>query len=146
MSHVHEILKTKGGTIWSVSPKSSVLDALKLMAEKNLGAVLVMDGQTMAGIFTERDYARHAAKKNIRPEEIPITEMMTGTLHFVSPAQSTDECMAIMTSKHIRHLPVIESGKLVGLISIGDVVKKIIEDHKFSINQLEQYVTGDPTK
>src|SRR5690242_1805305 len=125
MSSVREILKTKGNAVFSVSPQSTVMDALKLMAEKNLGAVMVMEGHTIAGIFSERDFARHATKHNVQPEKALIKDLMTGKIHFVTPSQSTDECMSVMTSKHIRHLPVIEEGKLVGMISIGDVVKKI---------------------
>ncbi len=142
-SNVHEILKTKGGTIWSVSPQHKVYDTLKLMAEKNVGAVLVLDGQKLAGIFSERDYARHSVKHDVRPQDIYVKDMMTSRIFFVNPSQTTEECMSLMTSKHIRHLPVLENDRLVGLISIGDVVKKIIEDHKFSISQLERYVNGD---
>ena len=143
MSTVAEILKTKGGTTWSVSPKHTIYDTLKLMAEKNVGAVLVMDGYKIAGIFSERDFARHFVKGIMRTQDTPITEVMTKRVLFVSPAQTTEECLTLMTSKHFRHLPVIENDKLVGLISIGDVVKKLIEDQKFSITQLERYVTGE---
>ena len=143
MSTVREILRTKGNTIWSVNTKSTVYDTIKLMSEKNIGAVLVLDGQKITGIFSERDFIRHSVKKTTRLEETPITEMMTSRILFISPSQTTDECMSLMTTKRIRHLPVIEEEKLVGLISIGDVVNKIIEDHKFSINQLERYVTGE---
>jgi len=143
MSNVHDILKVKGNAIWSVSPKNTVKDTLKLMAEKNLGAVLVVEGKKIAGIFSERDFARHSSKKQgLKLDEIPIKDMMTSQIISVSPSQTMDECMAVMTAKHIRHLPVIEGGELVGLISIGDVVKRIIEDHKFSISQLENYVSG----
>jgi CBS domain-containing protein len=143
MSTVGEILKAKGGTTWSVTPKHTIYDTLKLMAEKNVGAVLVMDGHKIAGIFSERDFARHFVKGILRTKETSITEIMTKRVLFVSPAQTTEECMSIMTTKHFRHLPVIENDKLVGLISIGDVVKKLIEDQKFSITQLERYVTGE---
>ena len=143
MSTVHEILKTKGNAIWSVNSQNTVYDTLKLMAEKNVGALLVLDGPKIVGIFSERDFARHSARKSLRPEEILVTEMMTTRVLFVNPSQTTDECMSLMTTKRIRHLPVIENDKLVGFISIGDVVNKIIEDHKFSINQLERYVTGE---
>lgn len=143
MSSVREILQTKGSAIWSVSPKHTVIDTLKLMAQKNLGAVLVMEGQTLVGIFSERDFARHTAMHDVHPEKAIVKELMTIQIHTVTPSQTVDECMAIMTSKHIRHLPVLDNGKLVGVISIGDVVKRIIEDHKFSITQLEQYVTGE---
>ena len=142
MSNVREILNKKGSTIWSVSPQVTVNDTLKLMAEKNVGAVLVLEGGKIAGIFSERDFARLSAIGSLRPDEIPIKVMMTSLIHFVSPTQTTEECMSLMTTKRIRHLPVVEDDKLIGLISIGDVVKQVIEDQKFSISQLESYVTG----
>ena len=143
MSIVREILKVKGNTIWSVGPKDTVQDTLKLMAEKNVGAVLVLDGSKIAGIFSERDFARHCAHRSLNPAEVPVKDMMTSRILFVNPTQTTEECMSIMTTKRIRHLPVLENDKLIGLISIGDVVNRIIEDHKFSITQLERYVTGE---
>lgn len=143
MSNVREILAKKGSAIWSVNAQSSVYDALKLMSEKNVGAVLVMEGAKIVGIFSERDFVRHSLKKNLQLDQIQIKDMMTSRILFVSPDQTTDECMSLMTAKRIRHLPVMENDKLVGLISIGDVVSKVIEDHKFSITQLERYVTGE---
>ena len=143
MSNVYDILKKKDGAIWSVKPQNTVTETLRLMAEKNVGAVLVLEGQNIAGIFSERDFARHAAARSIRPDEIPVRDMMTSHIVSVTPNQTTEECMTLMTAKRIRHLPVIEEGKLVGLISIGDVVKQVIEDHKFSIQQLERYVAGE---
>ena len=142
-STVREILNAKGSMVLSVRPQDTVYSTLKLMAEKNVGAVLVLDGDKIAGIFSERDFARHCAKGSLKPEEVPIKDMMTSRILFISPTQTTEECMSIMTTKHIRHLPVMENDKLVGVISIGDVVKKIIEDHKFSITQLERYVAGE---
>ncbi len=142
MSNVSEILKAKGGTVWSVSPQDTVGHTIKLMAEKNVGAVLVLESTKLAGIFTERDFIRHAAKHGLRPEEVLIKDMMTSHILSITPMQSTEECMSIMTTKRIRHLPVIDDGKLVGLISIGDIVNRIILDHKFAISQLEGYVTG----
>ena len=139
---VREILNKKGNKILSVSPQDTVKHTLKVMAENNVGAVLILDGKKIAGIFSERDFARHSAKNDLRPEDVPIKDMMTSRILFVTPATTTEECMSLMTTKRIRHLPVIEEDKLVGMISIGDVVNKIIEDHKFSITQLEHYVTG----
>ncbi len=143
MSNVRDILKTKGNSIWSVSPKDTVLKILKFMAEKNVGALLVLEGEKIVGIFSERDFARHCAKGEVRPEDVLVKDMMTSHILSVTSDTSTDECMDIMTTKRIRHLPVIENEKLIGFISIGDVVKRIIEDHKFSITQLERYVTGE---
>jgi CBS domain-containing protein len=142
-SHVSDILKTKGQNIWFVHPQDSVSKTLKLMAEKNVGAVLVCENEKIAGIFSERDFARHCAKGQINTEQALVKDMMTTHIFTATPQNSMDECMALMTAKHIRHLPVLENHKLVGLISIGDVVKRIIEDHKFSITQLERYVTGE---
>ena len=142
MSSVRDILSVKGNAVWSVKPQDAVKETLKLMAEKNVGAVLVVEDKEIAGIFSERDFVRHFAKNSLPSENLPIKDLMTKQIISVTPTQSTDECMAIMTAKHIRHLPVIEDGKLIGLISIGDVVKRIIEDHKFSISQLQSYVTG----
>ena len=144
MSHVHDILKVKSNNVYSVKPQDTAYDTLKLMAEKNIGAVIVLEGEKIAGIFSERDFARHAVKSSQGPKDVLIKDIMTSkTLSTVTPDTTTDECMTLMTAKHIRHLPVLEHGKLVGLISIGDVVKRIIEDHKFSITQLERYVTGE---
>lgn len=143
MSKVFDILNKKGGTIWSVGPQHTVTETLKLMADKNVGAVLVMDGKKIAGIFSERDFVRFSAKGNVRPQETPIKDMMTSQLFFVTSNQTTEECMSLMTAKRIRHLPVMEADNLIGLISIGDVVKQVIEDQKFSITQLERYVNGE---
>ncbi len=143
MSNVREILKTKGTAVWSVDPAAKVGDTIKMMAEKNVGAVLVLDGKKIMGIFSERDFIRNAAKTNLcTTQEALVKDMMTSRILFVGPSQTTEECMSLMTAKRIRHLPVIENEELVGLISIGDVVNKIIQDQKFSITQLERYVTG----
>lgn len=143
MSNVYDILRKKEGAIFSVNPQNTVMETLRLMAEKNVGAVLVLENQQIAGIFSERDFARHSAASIIRPDEILVRDMMTTHIVSVTPNQTTEECMTLMTSKRIRHLPVLEGDKLVGLISIGDVVKQVIEDHKFSIQQLERYVAGE---
>ncbi len=143
MSNVYDILKKKDGAIWSVNPQSTVKETLKLMADKNVGAVLVLENHMIAGIFSERDFARNAAARSISPDAIAVKDLMTIQIISVAPSQTTEECMALMTSKRIRHLPVVENEKLVGLISIGDVVKQVIEDHKFSIQQLERYVAGE---
>ncbi len=143
MSNVREILGKKGNTILSVTSHDTVYDALKLMGEKNVGAVLVMDGGKIAGIFSERDFARYSIKEHLPLDKTPIKNLMTSRILFVDPSQTTEACMTLMSTKRIRHLPVIEGDKVIGVISIGDVVSKIIEDYKFSINQLEKYVTGE---
>lgn len=142
MKPVRELLRIKGQETWSVTPDTPVYDALKLMAEKNVGALLVLDGDKLAGILSERDYARKVILKGKASKNTPAREIMSENVVCVTPKQSVAECMALMTDKHIRHLPVIEDDKLVGVISIGDVVKAIISEQKFVIEQLEHYIAG----
>ena len=144
MINVRDILQEKGNQIWSVSPDTSVFDALGLMAEKNLGALVVLEQEKIAGIFSERDYARKVILKGKASRDTSVKEIMTTDVTCVHPGQSVEECMALMTDKRIRHLPVLEEEKLVGVISIGDVVKAIISDREFMIKQLENYITGGP--
>ena len=115
MSNVREILAKKGNAVWSVSAQDTVYDTLKFMAEKNIGAVLVMEDKKIVGIFTERDFARHSLEKNLKLAEIPVKSMMTAHILFVSPSQSTEECMSLMTAKRIRHLPVITDDELAAM-------------------------------
>jgi CBS domain-containing protein len=138
------ILQEKGNRIWSVAPATMVYDALALMAENNLGAVLVMEEARIVGIFSERDYARKVTLKGKSSRETPVREIMTGDVLFVRPNHSIQDCMALMTDKRIRHLPVMEGAKPIGVISIGDVVKAIISEHEFVIRQLENYIAGVP--
>lgn len=142
MITVSHVLQEKGNRIWSVSPDSTVYEALTLMAEKNLGAVLVMDGAKIAGMFSERDYARKMILKGKSSKETLVREIMTTDVLFVRPSYSIEDCMALMTDKRTRHLPVMEGEQLMGVISIGDVVKAIITEHRFVIKQLENYITG----
>jgi CBS domain-containing protein len=142
MATIQHILQTKGKEIYSVTPDTSVYDALRMMAEKNVGALLVMSGGELAGIFSERDYARKIILKGESSQTATVKDMMTSTVVFVHPDQSIEECMALMTQKRIRHLPVFEHERLVGLISIGDVVKEIISDQQQMIQHLENYITG----
>lgn len=144
MITVRDILQVKGNQIWSVSPDATVFSALELMAEKNVGALVVLDGENLAGIFSERDYARKVILKGKASKETSVEEIMTSDVTTVRPGQSVDECMALMTERRIRHLPVFEGEKLVGLISIGDVVKAVISEREFMIQQLEHYITGGP--
>lgn len=142
MNKVWQILKVKGNQVWTISKDSTVLEALNLLVEKQIGSLMVMDGENIAGIFTERDYVRRVGVKGIRPETIRVDEVMTKELIPISLNQSVMECMELMTEKRIRHLPVFEDGRLVGLLSIGDVVKDIIEELQFMLDQLEKYITG----
>jgi CBS domain-containing protein len=144
MINVRIVLGEKGGEIWSVSPGTIVFDALTLMAEKNIGALLVLDGKKLAGIFSERDYARKVILKGKASKEITVAEIMTTVVVSVRPAQTVEECMTLMTEHRIRHLPVVEGDELIGVISIGDVVKAIISDREFMIQQLEHYIAGGP--
>lgn len=138
---VKQILDDKGYQIWSVSPDDNVYDALTLMAEKNIGALLVLENDQLVGIISERDYARKVVLRGKTSMDTPVREIMTPRVLYVRTNQSIEDCMAIMTDKHIRHLPVFEEDKLVGVISIGDVVKAIISHQEFMIEQLENYIT-----
>lgn len=142
MYSVRHLLHEKGGQIWSVGPKATVYEALELMAEKNAGAVLVLENSKLIGIFTERDYARKVVLKGKTSKTTTVGELMTTEILYVNPDDTIEDCMALMTEKRTRHLPVMESGKLVGLVSIGDVVKAIISDREFTIRELERYITG----
>jgi CBS domain-containing protein len=142
MNQVWQILRAKGNDVWTISKDSTVLDALKLLAEKQIGSLVVMDGNTLAGIFSERDFARKVGMTGRPPEAVRVQEVMSGNVTTVGPNQSVQDCMELMTEKHIRHLPVIEDGQLVGILSIGDIVKDIIEELQLMVEQLENYITG----
>jgi CBS domain-containing protein len=143
MSTVAQILQSKPDrAVHTISPETTVFDALKLMAEKNIGALVVLEGGRIAGLVTERDYARKVALMAKASREIPVREIMTTGVMYVGPERSSEECMALMTEKRFRHLPVLEGGKLVGLVSIGDLVKDVISEQKFLIEQLQHYVAG----
>ncbi len=142
MVTVRHILDTKGHEVWSVSADATVYEALKVMAEKNVGALVVLEGDQLKGIVSERDYARKVILKGKVSQGTPVREIMSTDVVNVRPDQSIEECMTLMTNMRIRHLPVIENEKLVGLISIGDVVKAIISEQEFAIRQLENYITG----
>jgi CBS domain-containing protein len=144
MRTVRDILRSKGTTVWSVSPDESVYGALSLMADKNIGAVLVMENDRLAGIFSERDYARKVDLCGKKAQGTPVRDIMTEQVVGVRPEETVEECMALMTDKHVRHLPVVDGGEVIGVISIGDVVKSIISEQEFIIDQLETYITGTP--
>ena len=142
MSTVGKILQKKGNLIFSINPGMTVYEALETMVEKNVSALVVMNAGKLAGIFTERDYARKVILKGKASKETKIGEIMTENVITVTPQSSIDDCMRLMTSKFIRHLPVVENDELVGIISIGDVVKHVIDDQKFIIENMEHYITG----
>ncbi len=141
MKTVEQILDGKGSDVWSITPDASVLEAIKLMAEKEVGALLVMTGEKPVGIVSERDYARKVILKG-RSQETSIQDIMTTHVVYVSPDQSIEECMALMTAKHIRHLPVMDGERLCGMLSIGDLVKAVIAEQKLVIKELERYISG----
>ncbi len=142
MKTIEQLLQAKPSDIWSVTPDFSVYDAIKLMADKNVGALLVLEAGKLIGIISERDYARKVILKGKSSKETPVREVMTKHVIYIRPEQTIEECMALMTDKHFRHLPVYEGKNLIGLISIGDVVKAIISGQKIEIKQLENYITG----
>lgn len=144
MAIVRDMLRTKGFDIWSVTPDTTVYDALKFMADKNIGAVLVMEAGNLVGILSERDYARKVALLGKSAIDTPASEIMTDRVICVRPEESAEQCMALMTEKHVRHLPVFEDEQLLGVISIGDVVKATISEQEFIIEQLEHYIRGTP--
>ena len=142
MATVQSILDTKGSIIFTITSDTTVYHALELMVEKNVSALLVMESDKLAGIFTERDYARKVVLKGKKSKETQVAEIMTSNLITVTSASSIDECMQLMTGKYIRHLPVVDDGKLAGIISIGDVVRCIIQEQKSIIGHMEQYIAG----
>jgi CBS domain-containing protein len=143
MKSVAQLLKAKGGGIYSISPDASILDGVKMLAEKDVGAILAMEGDKLVGIFSERDYARKVVLQGKSSHDTKLREIMTVDVLWVSPKHTNEECMTLMTTKRIRHLPVLDSGKVVGVISIGDLVKDIIAEQQFLIDQMEHYIHGD---
>lgn len=142
MKTVKQILqsKTRGISILSISPDATVYDALKLMAEKEVGALLVMEADKVVGIISERDYARKVILHGKSSKEIHVSDIMTSNIVYVNTAQTVDECMALMTDKRVRHLPVYEGDRLIGVVSIGDLVKEAISEREYIIKQLESYI------
>jgi CBS domain-containing protein len=140
MKTVKEILQAKSQRLLSIAPEASVLDALKLMADMDIGALVVLDGGRLAGIFSERDYARKVILHGKSSKDTRVHEIMTHKVVCVRPDQGVEECMALMTDKRIRHLPVLEDKRVIGVISIGDVVKEVISEQRFVIEQLEHYI------
>jgi CBS domain-containing protein len=142
MKTVREILKHKGSQVFSVAPGETVYDALVLMAQKNVGAVLVLEDGIVKGILSERDYARKVILRGASSRDLPVRQIMTKDVLFVGPDKTVEECMNLMTDKRVRHLPVIERGAVVGVVSIGDIVKAVIADQVGLIEQLEVYIRG----
>jgi CBS domain-containing protein len=142
MITVAQILQSKGEHVWTIEPRATVFDALGLMAEKQVGALIVMAGGKVVGIFSERDYARKVILEGRASKDTPVSMIMTEHVITVDPATTVEVCMELMTDRHIRHLPVIENDHLIGVISIGDVVKAIVAEQKYMITHLENYIVG----
>jgi CBS domain-containing protein len=142
---ISSILHQKESVLWSVAPQATVFEAIKLMAEKNIGALLVMSGGRLEGIFTERDYTRKVALHGKSSKDTSVFEILTKKCLTVSPDDSVEECMKLMTDNRVRHLPVMEAGNVVGIISIGDLVNWIISTQNAAIEQMEQYIAGGVT-
>lgn len=143
MKTVRLLLREKGTTVWSVGPHTSVRDAVRILDEKNVGALLVMDGGRLVGILSERDTARKMILQGLPADTTPVSQIMTTRVITITPEHTIPECMALMTDKRVRHLPVLEGDQLAGIVSIGDVVKEIIADQEFTIQHLERYITGE---
>ncbi|WP_340117170.1 CBS domain-containing protein [Pelagibius sp. 7325] len=143
MTTIQQVLDSKGHDVLTVQPDDTVFHALELMASKNVGAVIVTENGAPIGIFTERDYARNVILKGRSSANTPVRDIMSADVIFVRPEQTVDECMAIMTDKRFRHMPVLHEGKLTGIVSIGDLVKTIIDQQKFTIEQLQGYIGGN---
>lgn len=144
MKSVAQILRSKEHqSVYTIAPDARVWDALKIMAERGVGALLVMEGDNISGIISERDYARKVVLKGRSSENTPVRDIMSSPVMYVSPEHTNEQCMVLMTENRLRHLPVMEQGKLVGLVSIGDLVKDIISEQKFIIEQLEHYIRGE---
>ena len=142
METVRQLLEEKGHEVWSIRPDASVFEAIELMAEKGIGALVVMEADKTVGLISERDYARSVILKGRASRETPIREIMTQRVICARPDQTVQECMALMTEKRVRHLPVMEGERLIGLVSIGDLVKAIITEQQFIIEQLEHYISN----
>jgi CBS domain-containing protein len=142
MFSIKQILEKKGRDIWVISPQAKVFDALKLMSEKNIGALIVVDKGRVAGVISERDYARKVILEGKSSKDVPVEQIMTPHVYGVHPETTAEECMALMTDKHIRHLPVIDNDRLLGVVSIGDIVKAVISEQEVTIEHLKNYIMG----
>jgi CBS domain-containing protein len=144
MTTVRQILLRKSPGVWTVGPQATAYEALALMAQMNIGAVLVMEDDALVGIFSERDYARKVILMGRSSRETAVSELMSHPVVSVNPDIPIEACMALMTERHFRHLPIVEEGRLIGIVSIGDIGKAIIADQRIAIHDLEHYITGAP--
>lgn len=141
---ISEILHHKGAAVWSIKPDATVFEAIQLMADKNVGALLVMEGEQLVGLISERDYTRKVALRGKTSKEMKVREILAGNLVTATPAHTVDTCLHLMTDHRVRHLPVLDSGKVAGVISIGDLVNWVISAQDTTIRQLETYISGYP--
>jgi len=142
MHNIDTLLKDKGKDIWSIGPQETAFKALETMAQRNVGALLVIEKGKLVGIFSERDYARKVILKGKSSKDTTVGELMTPDVFYASPENTLQETMALMTAKHIRHMPVLNDDRLIGMVTLGDVVKQIISEQKFTIKELEKYIAG----
>lgn len=142
MYSVKNILDEKGYDFWTIEPETTVYEALKKMAGKDIGALIVVKSTKIIGVFSERDYARKVILKGKTSKDTTVGELVSEKVYYVKPTSTIEECMQLMTNQRVRHLPVLDNDKLIGIVSIGDIVNKIIQDHKNQIQQLEDYITG----
>ena len=142
MTTVEHLLANKNTEIWSIAPDASVFEALEMMAEKNVSGLLIVENNALVGIFTERDYARKLILKGKFSKDTQVGDLMTRNVLYVGSKNTIDDCMQLMSEKRIRHLPVLDDGKLIGIVTIGDLVKQIISEQKSTISQLENYISG----
>jgi CBS domain-containing protein len=142
MTTIGQLLKTKGNEIWSIAPQATIYEALQVMSEKDVGALLVVHKGDVVGIFSERDYARKLILKGKFSKDTSVEELMTRKVLYVGPESTIEDCMALMTAKSVRHLPILKNERLIGIVTLGDVVKQIISDQEFTIHQLENYISG----
>ncbi len=142
MKNARELLEAKGSEVWSVHPDAAVYDAIEMMADKEVGALMVLDGGALVGVISERDYARKVILRGRSSKDTAVKEIMTARVIYARPDQTVEECMALMTEKRIRHLPIVDGNELLGVVSIGDLVKTMLAEQQFVIEQLEQYISG----
>lgn len=142
MTTIGQLLKTKGNEIWSIAPQATIYEALQVMSEKDVGALLVVHKGDVVGIFSERDYARKLILKGKFSKDTSVEELMTRKVLYVGPESTIEDCMALMTAKSVRHLPILKNERLIGIVTLGDVIKQIISDQEFTIHQLENYISG----
>jgi len=142
MITVRKVLQNKGGNVWRIAPQATAYEALQIMADKDIGALLVVDGEEIVGVFSERDYARKVILKGRSSKVTSVGELMNSPVFYIEPDKTIEECMALMTAKRMRHLPVLEHGRMLGMISIGDAVNALIKEQQVTINDLESYITG----